>query len=360
MTRYEDTENLPNILVTGVGSLPHTDPDAAVELIMDTLPTAPHCPQLSAADPREQMWIQYSEGLPRFRVDLENLTYHFDTSGDYLQELEQFYAGYLQVTDGGSAQDFAVSHDFGRGIHAFLEKLNARGKRYPFVKVQVTGPLSFGLTVTDQGGKPIFYDDTFRDVAVKGMGLKAAWLVQTFSRFADRVIIFLDEPSLSAYGSSAFLGLSKDAVIESLDEVIAIILAQGGIPGIHCCGNTDWGMLMETTARIINFDAVDYLESLTIYARELRGFIDRGGVLAWGAVPNTEQVEHESVENVVRRMDQGLTTLESCGLDREALTEHMLITPACGCAGLSVTQTQKAYELLGELDRHFGENRFRT
>lgn len=349
MREFTETLTLPQVLVTAVGSLPHGDPNDAADFVTTHLPTAPHIPQLSRCDPREQMWIQFSENLPRFRADIDNLSYGFDTSGDPSSEIEEFYTHYLEVTEGGPADYFAVGPEYRRGIHAFFEQLTKSGKKRPFLKVQVTGPLSFALTVTDEQKRPIFYHPLFRDVAVKAMGLKAVWLLEQAKAYADHVIVFFDEPSMSAYGSSAFLGVSKADVIESLDDVISMVVERGGIPGVHCCGNTDWGILMETQTRIINFDAVDYMETMPIYGRELKGFLERGGVLAWGAVRNTELIEGERVEDVVRRIREGATLIEKSGVDRGALLERTIVTPACGCAGLTVNHARQVYGLLSEL-----------
>lgn len=319
-------------------------------MIVNSLRTALHAPQLSRSDPKEQMWIQFTENLPRFKVDLENLRYFFDTSGAPEAEVEEFYSKYLEVSEGGASDYFSVGPEYGRGIHVLLERLDREGKKLPFVKVQVTGPLSFALTVGDEGGKPIFYHPLFRDVAVKAMGLKAVWLLETFRPYAEEVIVFFDEPSLSAYGSSAFLGVSKDDVVDSLNEVIGMVTDRKGIPGVHCCGNTDWGLLMQTTTRIVNFDAVDYMDSLAIYGKDLSRFLDRGGVLAWGAVRNTEKVRDETLADVINRVRQGLDLLQESGVDRSALTEHVILTPACGCAGMSVADTEAVYRLLEELD----------
>jgi len=350
MAEVDDTACLSGILATAVGSMPHTNPDEAVDLIVSTLNKAVHAPQLSQADPREQMWIQFTEGLPRFRVDLERLSYYFDTSGDPISDVEEFYTHYFDVVAGGPADHFAVGPEYGRGIHCLLALLRKEGVKRPFIKVQVTGPLSFGMTVTDESKRPIFYHPLFRDVAVKGMGLKAAWLLDQFKPFAEQVIVFFDEPSLSAYGSSAFLGVSREDVTDSLDDVIGMVTQRGGIAGIHCCGNTDWGILMSTSAQIVNFDAVDYMETIAIYSRELPVFLARGGVLAWGAVRNTEVVLGETVDDVIRRVRNGLRLLENNGVDTAALKNKMILTPACGCAGLSLEATKKVYAILSQLD----------
>ncbi len=350
MKEFTETAVLPKVLCTAVGSLPHTDPDQAVDLILSNLRRAPHAPQLSRADAREQMWLQFTEGLPRFRVDLENLRYYFDTSGYPLQEVEDFYTRYLQVADGSPADSFAIGPEYGRSIHRFLDRLRKEGEKREFIKVQVTGPLSFGLTLTDETGKPIFYHPVFRDVAVKIMGLKALWLLQQVQPYAENVIVFFDEPSLSAYGSSAFLGVSKDDVIESLDDVISMVAERGAIPGVHCCGNTDWGLLMETATRVVNFDAINYMDSMVIYAPQLSDFLSRGGVLAWGAVPNNESIEKETAQSVVERISEGVKLLEQAGIDRELLRRSLIVTPACGCVGMTGAQAEMTYRILQEVE----------
>jgi methionine synthase II (cobalamin-independent) len=296
------------------------------------------------------MWIQFSENLPRFRVDLEKLSYHFDTSGDPETDVELFYSKYLEVIEGGRADDFFVGPEYGNGIHVLLERLASSGQKKKFIKVQVTGPLSFALTVTDENRKPIFYHPLFKDVAIKAMGLKAIWLVEKFSPYAEKVIVFLDEPSLSAYGSSAFLGVSAADVTEALDDVISMVAQRGALTAIHCCGNTDWGLLMDSSIRAINFDAVDYMDSMAIYPQKLNDFMARGGVLAWGAVPNTSKVMEEDAHTVIQRIRNGAELLISKGVSREALTNKLIVTPACGCAGLKVSETQKVYKIMNDLD----------
>lgn len=343
-------EALPALLATAVGSVPHIDPKSAVDMILGTLRAVPHTAQLPRCDPREQMWIQFSEKVPRFIADTQRLEYFFDTSGDPEAEIERFYTEYLSVVEGGSPQYFSVGHEYGRGIWALLERLRTDGTRLPVIKMQVTGPMSFAMTVTDETKKPIFYHPVFRDVAVKAMGLKAVWLMEVFRPFADELIVFFDEPSLSAYGSSAFLAVSRGDVIETLNDVISLVLHRGGIPGVHCCGNTDWGLLMETDTQIVSFDAVDYMESLSLYGKDVSGFLDRGGMLAWGAVRNTSEVRRETAGDIAQRILGGVALLKKAGVDRSALFRRMMVTPACGCAGMTVADTQYVYSLLAELE----------
>ncbi len=350
MNEYSETAYLPRYLVTAVGSLPHTNSQDAVELITSNLKNAPHPPQLSRLSPKEQMWIQFTEGLPCFHIDQESGKQSFDTSDSTGEAVQSFFEEYLSVMEGGPAKSFAVSPEYGEGIHGFLDHLKTTNAKLPVIKVHVTGPMSFSLVITDQNQTPVFYDQNFKDVAVKGMGLKAVWLIEQVKEFADNVIIFFDEPSLSAYGSSAYLGVSREDVVSSLNDCIDLALAAGAIPGVHCCGNTDWGILMDTSTRIINFDAVDYMETIPIYADKLKGFLGKGGVLAWGAVPNDERISDETAEEAVKRVRSGIDLLVESGLDRDLLTSRIILTPACGCSGLTPELAGKVYQVLGELD----------
>lgn len=351
MIQESDVEALPRLLVTAIGSLPHDNAGSAIELILRSLPTAPHLPQLSRLDPREQMWIQFSEGLPGFKVDLENLKYYFDTSDEHTALVENFYESYLGIIEGASSSVFEITHSYGLGIRMLLDKLEDKQFKFPVIKAQVTGPLSFALSVGDENGKPIFYHPLFRDVAVKGMGLKAIWLIEKFQPFAEKTIVFFDEPSLSAYGSSAFLGVSSADVIESLNDVFSMAASRGALTGVHCCGNTDWSLLMQTNVDIINFDAVDYMESMAIYPKELSNFLERGGMLAWGVVPNDSRISQETAEMTLQRLKKGVSVLEGKGVSKNLLLNRAVITPACGCAGLTLEEVEKVYDILSRIDR---------
>ena len=86
-------------------------------------------------------------------------------------------------------------------------------------------------------------------------------------QFADNVIIFLDEPILSALGSTAYLGVNSDDAMRLIREASDTIKDNGGISGIHCCGNADWPSVMGTGIDILNFDAYGYFDTLLMYHR---------------------------------------------------------------------------------------------
>ena len=137
-------------LGTAIGSMPFPDPDYAVKVSLERLPDAPIWPQLPKLGLREQMEVQYSEGIPCAVIDEDKKRMYFDTAQDYSEAFAAFYETYMAALDpdsgNGDCSALAISPEFSKGLPALEKALKARGKKLPFVKVQTTGPSSFSLT----------------------------------------------------------------------------------------------------------------------------------------------------------------------------------------------------------------------
>jgi hypothetical protein len=161
-------------------------------------------------------------------------------------------------------------------------------------------------------------------------------------------IIFLDEPYLSSYGS-AFASLKKEQIVESLNQIFIAIHNRDSLSGIHCCGNTDWTMLMETQVDIINFDAYGYMETMLIYKKETEAFLERGGILAWGIVPTTDSIRDVTLDDLFKKMTSAIDILVEKGIEKKLLIENSLITPSCGTGTMPLEEAEKAMTLTHEL-----------
>ena len=216
---------------------------------------------------------------------------------DLTRKLEQFYTDYF-------ANDFSkytLSPEYAAGFQAFpdaLRKLTPRA-----VKGHVTGPISWGLTVTDETGKGIIYDETFGDVVPKFLRMKASRQEQILSKINRNTIMFVDEPYMTAFGSIA-MQVSREQVITVLEETFAGIR---GIKGVHCCGNTDWSILLQTSTNVVHFDTYTYPDSLAIYTKEVKKFLASGNCIGWGIIPtDAEAVNKESVASLKDRLEAAI------------------------------------------------------
>jgi hypothetical protein len=86
-------------------------------------------------------------------------------------------------------------------------------------------------------------------------------------------------------------------------------------------------VLLSTNLDILNFDAYGYLETLSLYPKDLKAFLERGGILAWGIVPTNEDVIKEDAQSLVRRFKEGVETLSKKGID-QTLLERAILTPS--------------------------------
>lgn len=337
----------PRCLATAIGSFPHKDAGEACDLILKSLPEIPTWPQLPAIDFKEGMEIQYSEGLPRVTIDKAAQRMYFDTDGDPSTDLAAFYEHYLEE----DIEYFGISEEFSRGIYEMERRLVGRAPRPLYFKSHVTGPVTMGLSRTDENKRAIYYNEIFRDVIVKGMEMKARWLLRRFASLGCPQICFIDEPILSAFGSSTYVSLERADVVACLAAVVKAIHKEDALAGTHCCGNTEWTILVDAGVDIISFDAYQYGETVGYYPQQVKGFLEKGGVLAWGIVPSTDAIAGETVEALIVKLRQLMAGLAAKGIDGDILWERCLLTPSCGTGSTAQASAEKVLATLSEVSR---------
>ncbi|MDI6768881.1 MAG: hypothetical protein QMD04_04320 [Anaerolineales bacterium] len=346
-----------HFLTTHVGSIPHPNAYEIVNKLAGKL-DAPAWPQLPRRTFRENMYAMYSPALPAIVEDAAKEKIYFDTQQDITPALEAFYEHILA----DDVDHFALLPDHASGFFAMLETLKSLNPQseilnQQWVKGQVTGPVSFGLTVTDQDLRASLYNDMLADAILKNAAMNARWQVRQLKAVRPNVILFVDEPYMASFGS-AFISLSREQVIAMLDEVFDAIHAEGALAGVHCCANTDWGMLLATKVDILNLDAYGYIENLALYPAELRAFLNRSGAVAWGIVPNNEEIYHVTAEGLAKRLRDGIRLVSAKAAARgvriepEEFDQRSLLVPACGLGSTSVEIVERVFEMLSQTAAH--------
>ena len=338
-----------SFIATGIGSFPHKDEKEVFRLVFENFSEIPFWPQLPNRSFLEGMVVQYAQGFPCLKWDEKKKRVWVDTTQGFDHEVERFY----RWLEDEELEPFQMTEDFAIGLGILKELASEdRRKRIRYIKGQITGPITFGLSLVDQERKSIFYDPTLREILVKHLSSKARWMEKRLNDLfpGKETILFFDEPSLSSFGS-AFSGLNREEVILSLNECFDAVK---GLKGIHCCGNTDWSMLLSTHLDILSFDAYGYSESLFLYPKELKSFLERGGILAWGIVPASEDVQKEDAQSLMGRIKQGISTLSKAGID-PSLSKRALLTPSCGTAFLPIALAEKVCQLTAEVSKRLRE-----
>ena len=342
-----DLSFLPECLPTAVGSLPHQDPGQACALVQRYLPEIPAWPQLPRRDFRESIYAQYSAGFPGTVLSRDRL--YVDRARDLGPELERLYTHYLEA----DSQAAALDAEYAAGLARFLTLDFPRARA---VKGQVIGPVSWGLTLTDQDRRAILYDEALADAMAKHLRLSAAWQEHALRQLAPQTIMFVDEPHLASVGS-AHVAVAREQIVALLEEVFAGLR---GLKGVHCCGNTDWGLVLETSLDILSFDAYNYGETIALYPQVVRAFLQRGGLLAWGIVPVSDaaQVSAETAAGLADRLEAAWRALAARGVPFDDLVSTALITPACGLGTLPEPAAERALALTAEVSQRLRQRYF--
>jgi methionine synthase II (cobalamin-independent) len=286
------------------------------------------------------MYAQYSEGFPGLVIDKDRI--YVNLSKDFEKPLEKLYAAYLE----NKIEEFAIGERYAAGLYEFIDH---RPNHPLAVKGQVIGPITWGMTVVDENRRPVLYDETAADAIVKHLNMKARWQESKLRELSANTITFFDEPYMSSVGS-AFVSITKERITELLEGTFEGI---NGLKGVHCCGNTDWSILFNTSVDIISFDAYSYCHTIALYT-EVKDFIERGGVIAWGIVPREDKaLQSEAVKNLLDRLTDGMALLEHKGISRSKLLAQSLLTPACGLGPVSEEAAEQVLALLAEFSLAF-------
>ncbi|TET91974.1 MAG: hypothetical protein E3J35_00475 [Methanomassiliicoccales archaeon] len=329
MTRFS-----PNCAITSVGSLPHLDPPEACRLILEYCKEAPAWPQLPNLGFKQSMYVQYAYDFPDIVMDEEKEQIYVDIERLEAAHLEEF----LQKVQKEELDEFSYGEDYFMGLFEMLEQ----AKDSPDIRIlkgQVTGPISLGLKLTDQKKMSIIYDETLNQILTQHLRMKAKWQQRALAEVFPQTLIVFDEPYMNMFGS-AFLNLGGEDVLRMIAEVTDGV---PGLLGLHCCGNTDWGLMMDTGVDVISLDAYNAGDVLALYSDKVREFLSRGGILAWGIVPSVPSAFlEESQESLLKRLEKTMGLLIKKDIEEDVLLNQSLITPSCGLVGMEEGMAENA------------------
>jgi hypothetical protein len=298
--------------VTGVGSLPGTDPREAVALVFGELPDLPHLPELPARGPGAEM-------VGRTAALLVELPVEIAPSGWRLT--------------GRPGRDLRRARDLlARDLDALEQQ--ASDYRGP-LKLQAAGPWTLAASLELASGHHVVSDHgAMRDLTdslAEGLRVHVADVVSRVPG-AD-VVLQLDEPSLPAVLAGRVATPSGYGTVRSIEGIVAerglASVLEAVPPGrrvVHCCeADVPLALLRDAGADSVSLDA-------TLLGRaqydQLGETVDAGVSLWLGVVPATGTVP--SFADVRARVD---SLWRDLGFGRAELASCVVPTPTCGLAG---------------------------
>lgn len=318
---------------TGVGSLPGTDPLAALTEVLECFAELPYLPELPARGVGADA-VGRAAGL---LVDLP----------------VELVAGQWQVA-GRPGADLAAARAYAADDLAAAQAA-AQGFAGPF-KVAVLGPATLAATLGQARGEAALTDPGLRRDITASLAEGVAGLLRDVSERVPtaRPVLQLDEPSLPAVlagtvptrsGWGRLAPLDQDTVRGMLAEVLAVAGAHDERPPVlgpivHCCApHPPLDLLVAAGARAVSFDLDLVGED------DLDGFgaiVEAGTALVVGAVPTTRPLTGEQAAARVTALWSRL------GFSVDALRDTTVLTPACGLAGLSTRAARQVSAVAAE------------
>lgn len=336
-----------------IGSLPHTNLDEAMTVVRENFKSIPFWPQLPKISKNEDMIVQFLENMPSFFSDEKSEKTYLETESDkFFCDIEQFFCDYEEIVsdiNSDTIEKYAINYSL--SFPKFIEIVKETTPE--FAKGQIVGPFTLATTLVDKFGKCAIYDETLREIIVKTLTLKALWQIKQIKSANKNTtpIIFIDEPSISQLGTSAFITISQEEVISMLKEISDLIKANGAMSAIHCCGKCDWTVPIKAGVDIINLDAYTYAQNLSLFNNYLKKYLAEGRKIAWGVVPtlNPELLSKADLDKMIKVFEKAVKYLTEKGIDEKIVIENSLITPSCGAGVLTTTLAEKAMNLTKEL-----------
>jgi hypothetical protein len=309
---------------TGIGSVPHTDPRVAATFVLERHPRLPAAPSLPGRSGRERMIAQAAWGIAGIEVLPDGSLRLDDPVLDPRAPLS----------------DPGIDGDAFAGLRGFLGAV--AGRRGP-IKLQLTGPVTLGIALHSLGVPegPAFA------VAGAAVRARARSLLAAARETAPMapLVMFVDEPGLTAAMHPGF-PLEPNRTIDLVSSALATIEPHA-VTGVHCCGLADWRVVLQTGPQMLSMPlgagAVEH-------AGALGEFLERGGWVAWGAVPTTGPLG-STVDRLWQHLSEEWCALTRAGCDPVRLRDQALITPACGLALHGEAQADLVLSLTNQLAR---------
>lgn len=332
---------LPPCGTTGIGSLPHTQLELALQMALQV--DIPFVPQLPRGNPAEFMIPAALDGLPGMSFDNDGLcTVDLDAwekeKGAFEQKLEA-------ALKGQDLAAFEPSMNACRAWRPFL--FEAETRKLALCKTQIAGPATVRWVAKTSRGEPVSEHPELDQQVFRLILARCLAMVRALRRINTTPILFLDEPGLYALDARNPRHL---IVLQELKLLIAAVQREGALVGLHCCSNTDWPKILDLGLNLLSVDARLSLDALLEDRAAFLRFLENEGTLSLGIVP-TDVSSTYRVEELCDSVEASLRATLPAKLPFTRVLSQVLLTPACGLAMRSVIDAERIFDEVREAQR---------
>jgi len=331
---------LPGYATTGIGSLPHTQLELAMQMAFQV--DIPYLPQLPAGNPSELMIAAALDGLPGLRFDSEGVC--TVELAEWEASRSAFGASIERALDSGELSAFEPSVRACRAWKPFLWEIENR--KLAFAKVQIAGPATVLWITKASSGSPASELAELDQQIFRLLLSKCLAMVRAIRRTSATPILYLDEPGLYA------LDRRNARHLLTLQELRVLTLAiqrEGALVGLHCCSNTDWAAILDLGLDLISLDVRLSLDALLEEKDAFWRYLIGGSTLSLGIIP-TDIKSSFAVRELVDSVEASLEATLGSRRFRE-MAPQLVLTPACGLALRTVLDAERTFDQLRQAQK---------
>ncbi len=319
--------------VLGIGSLPHTDPAAAVRFVAEYCPAIPFWPQLPQRSAQDDLLLQMLAPL----ADL----------------LEMSAAGRIDVLPGRIATlrrrlhsaSARLDETHAPGFFAFEQALaDGAFTDARLLKGQIYGPLTLARCLY-VNGCPIYKLPGIYAALTDYLCRLARWQTMRLRRFGKPVLIVVDEPALA-------LETPDSEALKYVRQVLQTIHEAGASSGVHCCAAAHPATLVNLAPNLLSFDAHIGLETFLRDGQIQQFVVAENGWLAFGLIPTLLDLSPLAVDDIFARW---VGAAVGGGYDVERLVSQSLISATCGLGLLNEHSAAQSFVYAQSLVDRLGE-----
>ncbi|NTW48754.1 MAG: hypothetical protein HGB19_03305 [Chlorobiales bacterium] len=322
----------PRGAVTGVGSLPMTDPQEAIQFVETCCPEVPFWPQLPRRSASESMVEQVLGPLKPFLKPAEGVSrFGYDVRDGALSEfIQALGAAPVGLDDDRAAGFFAFEHALQNG--SFRKALALKG--------QLIGPITLsGLLFLN--GRSFLHEPALAGKVGAYLERVAHWQIDRLKVFGRPVLMFFDEPG---FGCLAKKELLVNELLRVLSAGLQSVRRRGAFCGLHCCASGPYKLMCEAGPDVISFDADQDLDAF-FNEPSATEFVRQGGSVAFGLVPTCLTDRSFDTEKVFARWK---TALEKC-VNFPDVAKQSFITASCGLGLRPQDEAELTFKFAGAL-----------
>jgi hypothetical protein len=324
---------MPGGAVTGIGSLPLTSVESAIQCVAEFSPQVPFWPQLPQLSVHE---TAIAQGLGCLANLIEPRTegYGYQVKEGQLDLVLET----LHRSDGKLIAEHAAG--FGAFEKALSSKLFASAEA---VKGQIEGPITLSAYLFHEDRSFLSDPALFSAIAFH-VSQMICWQIERLYSAALPVLLFLDEPALCLAGAPG--SVSDEQRINALAVMLEDARAHGAYAGLHCCAARPFERMCRAKPDILSFDADEGLE-LFFEDWHPVDFINQGGIVAYGLVPTQPGLTAVDSATIFLRW---LKAASQVG-DPQRFAQRAMITATCGLGLLDVPAIEESFRVANSVSK---------